>query len=1664
MDVAANNEKTLHQLAQAIALSQGEFKLILVRCNYEPLCDRWSQKLTQTCQEIHQFTLYQYRLRPTSQHLLQDIEQIRQTYPQLDQGGLQLLGLNQLRDIPGFLATTNQVRDRLRHVCPFPIALWLNDTSFTQMFHVANDLESWATSKQFYAESQDLQNLLTTLTQTFFQKLPQASDEQWLGMEPLLSPQQQQDLDLAQQELNALGKSLAPDLQADLALLRSHQALQEDDLDQAEMALEQGLEQGGKVWQTGRSQRLSWGAFQRGIVSLWRQEQAQQKQDQHRPLSPLTTIPALSPEAIRVPQQEFDCSVQLLREAQPSDSNSNLGDLADIVEQRAVVGLLAALALSLQTSPPAPVSEQIAALVTVNRRLRGLAGFPFPRLWLQGLVHLHQLYFQDTRDYLHAFQTRQQIQQVERYAGTRSFIGASRLEEIFQPCRRLDELSPEIGRSGRGDDIRLLLQRLHDRQHKIIVIHGESGVGKSSLVNAGLLPLLRQHIFDGGRQGMPILLRVYESWRSQLQDALSQDALSQDALTARKTPLDAIKAQLLALHQHHHQVILIFDQFEEFFLTHPSPQEQRAFFDFIGHLCSDVVNLGALKVVFSLRTPDLTGLLPCNELESMQCIGQNILDKEMLYKLGNFSPQRTLAILTQLAPHFSPELRSQLVADLSQETEEVRPIELQIVGFQLESEQRWTLPHYKALGDCPKQTLISRYLDDIVGDCGPEQQDLANAILLLLTDERGTRPLRREADLLQALEDIPQLQPTAGGTLSSPLSLAEALGLVLEIFTGSGLVLEIPGEPPRFQLVHDYLAEFIQASRQSDLLAALEEERRQRLAAEQTLEALKQQQTQVKRRTRWLSAVGGLVMAVSLGVSTWATGEFRTAKFFTRLERQSRMASGQFERHQQLEALLTATANARELQQFVGSSSTYPTVQPIYRLNQILRDINFRNSFEGHSDSVTTARFTPNGRQVLSASSDETVNLWDMQTGELLQSLEGHSAQVNNVQFSDDGRQVVSASSDETVKLWDVQTGELLQSFEGHSGRVNNVQFSGDGRQVVSASWDGTVKLWDVQTGELLQSLEYVGNPQFSRDGRQVSSLLHYRIVLYRNDAASSHRIEKVIVKLWDVQTGELLNSFEDDFGEDIFALLSPDGRQVVLASADGTMKLWDVQTGELLHAFDGHSSPVKTAQFSKDGRQVLSASEDRTMKLWDVQTGELLHAFDGHSNWVNSVQFSEDGHQVVSASSDGTVKLWDVQTGELLQSLEGHSNRIDSVQFSPDGRQVVLTSGNRTVKLWDVVQTGELLHAFDSHSNRIDSVQFSPDGRQVVSASLDGTLKLWDVQMGELLHSFEGHSGSVDSVQFSPDGRQVVSASWDETMKLWDVQMGELLHSFEGHSGPVINARFSGDGRQVVSASWDETMKLWDVQTGELLHSFEGHSGSVDSVQFSPDGRQILSTSDDETLKLWDVQTGELLHSFDGHSGSVNSVQFSGDGRQVVSASSDGTVKLWDVQTGELLHSFEGHSYWVINARFSGDGRQVVSASSDGTVKLWGVQTGELFHSFEGHSGPVINAQVSPDGRQILSTSLDGTVKLWDVQTGELLHSFEGHSSPVMTAQFSNDGRQVLSASRDGTVKVWRVNSLDEQIDLACDWLRPYLTHNPNVTDQDRAVCNLPPRPPSPD
>ncbi|MFM9964996.1 MAG: protein kinase domain-containing protein [Planctomycetaceae bacterium] len=595
----------------------------------------------------------------------------------------------------------------------------------------------------------------------------------------------------------------------------------------------------------------------------------------------------------------------------------------------------------------------------------------------------------------------------------------------------------------------------------------------------------------------------------------------------------------------------------------------------------------------------------------------------------------------------------------------------------------------------------------------------------------------------------------------------------------------------------------------------------------------------------------------------------------------------------------------------------------------------YQRNLTDHTGAVWCVALSADGKRLASASYDQTIRVWDAQTGLSLLTLNGHTDRVVSVAFSPDGKWLASASHDTTVRVWDIKNGQVILTFPGHTREVTSVAFSPDGKWLASGSEDRTARVWDATTGQELLTLE-----------------------------GHKERVSSVA--------------------------FSPDGKRLASASWDHTLKVWDAASGQEQLTLTGHKNLVASVAFSPDGNQIASASFDDTVRLWDATSGQEKLKLEGHTDDVQSVAFRADGKWLASASEDQTVKVWDVKSGQELLTLKGHTDTIRSVVFLADGTRLVSASDDRTLKFWDAVN-GQKTLAWEAHIVGATSVAFSPDGKRLASASEDFSVKVWDAE--NVQSAFETdplkldplklnqHTKAVNCVVFSPDGKWLASASHDKTVKMWDSMTGLATRTLNEHTSPVICVAFSPDGKWLASASEDRTVKVWDTATGLVTLTLQGHTDKVTSVAWSADGMLLASGSEDQTVKIWDAQTGLEMRTLKGHILNVRGVAFSPDGKWLASGSWDKTVKLWDVATGQEKLTMKGHTDLVMSVAFSPDSKRLASASWDKTVKLWDIASGQEMLTLKGHTSFVMGAVFSQDGQRLASIGLDKNVMVWDAR-----------------------------------------------------------------------------------
>lgn len=290
--------------------------------------------------------------------------------------------------------------------------------------------------------------------------------------------------------------------------------------------------------------------------------------------------------------------------------------------------------------------------------------------------------------------------------------------------------------------------------------------------------------------------------------------------------------------------------------------------------------------------------------------------------------------------------------------------------------------------------------------------------------------------------------------------------------------------------------------------------------------------------------------------------------------------------------------------------------------------ITLTKTLTGHSDAVWSVVLTRNGKTLVSASADKTIEIWNLDTQKIVCTLQGHSNTVRAIALSPDGQILISGSGDKTIKIWNFHACKLIRTLASDSGPIWSVAIGNDGQTLVTGDEDGNIKIWNFPTGQLLRTIQ-------GHEGR-------------------------------------------------VFSIaISPNGETFATGSIDKTIKIWGLYTGGHLRTIAQHEDAVRSVIFSRDGRTLASASWDKTIKIWNLRTGEVLHTLVGHTSRVVTLALGSDNKTLVSGSLDNTVKIWNMQTGEFLQTLYGHSDWILAIATNPYKQILVSASKDKKIKIW---------------------------------------------------------------------------------------------------------------------------------------------------------------------------------------------------------------------------------------------------------------------------------------------------------------------------------------------------------------------------------------------
>lgn len=1186
---------------------------------------------------------------------------------------------------------------------------------------------------------------------------------------------------------------------------------------------------------------------------------------------------------------------------------------------------------------------------------------------------------------------------------------------------------------GRDTELRALYNRLQAR--RIVVLHSPSGAGKSSLVQAGLMPLLEENGFEVWR---PIRLNLDPRALNGLTPGVGNRYLLsamlslEEGLTpagGRRSPAELAGMDFAAYLQQASQgqarraptgaapVVLIFDQFEELLTVAPQAiDEKQAFCQALGQALHSQ-NFWAL---FVLREDYLAAFAPYRDripthlshTFRLDLMGRDGAREALVQLAASGTPGRAFPAVDKLVGDLSMVQAQR--ADGTSSAEPglyVEPVYLQVVGRQLWAKMPaddLSIDAQDIEAYAQVSTVLGTYYADAVRKL--TQDDLAR--------ERAVREwvrsklivggiraqVRREARQSQGLDNalidglvdsyLVRTETRAGfnwfelshDRLVQPIEQANAAWEAAHLHSSQvqARLWESGGRSRALLLGADALPDAEAARQRNQALWT---------AAEQDFlsesRQLRDDQARQRKRMRLAAMLLSAALLVSMVAGLLAYRQSIAARNAT-------LAS--FQEQGRLAAIEGSAGPALVyLSEVYGALADKPPADWTARflLSGLARSMAY--PLLGDSQGrLSMMHFSADGSRVVSAGPGRRAQVWEAGSGRLQATLDG--GEVAALAVNGDGA-VAVASQDGRVTLF-AADGRPALLLETHAAAVQALAFSPDGRQLAIGAPDGTVRLRHIGSSKLPM-------PEWRAHQGTVTALVfsHDGNILASADVLGQ-------VRLADARTGLATAPPCKASPLPVRALaLAPDGKTLGVAGDEWAVHLLalDDPAGSAAcrrQTLTGHTGTVRAIAFAPDGLTLASAGDDGSARLWPL-TGEpgssaapgtperpmqadLSNRLDGHTGAVLALAFVRDpqtgARTLASAGADGTARRW--LPDRLLAQLDGPQAAVRAIAFSPDGKTVAGASEDGSVWLFAASGTrqGQRL---TGATGPLYLVAFSPDGQTIAAAGQDGSAQLWRRAGGPPFASLVGHSGRIRALAFAPDGSTLTTAGEDGTARVWPASGGAALAMLDSSSGPLRAVAYSPDSQTVLTGGTDASARLWRISGGPAIAVLAGdpagvkggHRDTLLSLAFAPDGQTLGTASKDGSARLWTVD-GRQKAALTAHRGPVGGIVFSPDGKTVASAGADGSSGLWRVADGQLLARLSGHGDAVSSVAFSPPGgRLVVTTSFDRTARVWAVDDGRLLGVLKGHWSYLWGAAFAPDGQTLATASEDGTARLWDLR-----------------------------------------------------------------------------------
>ncbi len=1102
---------------------------------------------------------------------------------------------------------------------------------------------------------------------------------------------------------------------------------------------------------------------------------------------------------------------------------------------------------------------------------------------------------------------------------------------------------------GRDAERRMIISHL--RTSRLTLLYAESGVGKTSLLSAGVAARLRTLASDATSQrGSPGFVPVvFRSWNDDPLTGLIQAIATQTAASSAaadttgrhaatgppRGPLaTALAEAITALRT---TVLVILDQFEEYLGSRRDPAQTSRF----------ATELAECINSLELRAHFLIGIREDAYGKVGDFFGGRIVNPyEDYIHLGYLTKAAARAAITEPVRVYAESLPAGQEVRIEQGLADAvlagvvkggdpagsgplgdRPgltvngdgDEIEAPFLQLVMDRLWDWEREHHSNTLRKDTLqlqlggvkriVRDHFDRALKALSTEDLKIATHMFKAMVTPSGTKLALSARDLAQSIESDET-------RIRAILQTLGAQRIVRSVDPAPGSAEE------RYEIFHDSFTAPIR-----DLLEA---ERRKRLE-------------DAARRSRKVAlVVGGLLLvAVLAGIAAVlgliSARDARNAARHSRNVATQEKQAAQSSARQATELALTTRAQAQlgarpdvALLLLLAAYRESPSPLAQRTLATTLTsavDTGAVGVMHGHTDAVETVAFSPGSHTLASGSADHTVRLWRVSGTQHypLGPPLPEGGPVFSVAFSPDGRTLASGTFDRIV-LWNVTSPGLQTTIADPGGAVNSVAYSRDGGLLAAGDADGTALVLNTS------------------NGRRV----HLPVSTFRPVTSVA---------------------------------FDPAGGLLAAASGFG-VSLWSTRTDREVGSLVGHVGLINAVAFSAGGTTVAAAGNGK-IAFWDVATRRPIPPMiRGPGNIFYSLAFGPRG-DTLAAGGPGVVDVWNSTTHAPVGSpLAGHHGAVYGVAFSPDGRLLVSAGADRTIRIWRPPIAVRFGRPLLTTGRAIWTTALSPDGRMIAAAGRAGVIQLADALTGRPEGTLAPHSGPIHQVAFDPSRQLLAAAGNNGKITVWNpITRQPVGRPMSVGVRPVFSIAFDPRGDLLVSGDAYRDVRLWSVATHRPLAVLHGHLGAVYAVAFARNGTEFASGGSDRRVFVWSTRARRPLQTIAQDDG-VFSLAFAPAGDALAVGGADDTVRIWHATpSGQLVAPvvLVGHSSFVRGLAFSGDGSMLASASSDSTLRLWDAASGqEIGNPLTGNARGVESVVFGRNGAFLVSGGDDGTVREW--------------------------------------------------------------------------------------